>query len=211
MRGSAPTRFDGLPSSPEFVRGAPVRADVLPNWFVQRWVMRMLKKFWLVTFAAVAVLASASAVAEATYREQMKGLDEQVQEVKSDVLSIAAELSRLEERLLYPSGTHLAVFVALAPRDTLRLDAVQIQIDGQPVAHSIYSFKELEALQKGGVQRIYTGNVASGEHQIEVTIAGKLDTGKDYSRTERFAFSKGVEPKLLGVTLGSSELQLGDW
>ena len=173
--------------------------------------MRMLKKFWLVTFAAVAVLAAASAGAEASYREQMKGLDEQVQEVKSDVLSIAAELKRLEERLLYPSGTHLAVFVALAPRDTLRLDAVQIQIDGQPVAHSIYSFKELEALQKGGVQRIYTGNVASGEHQIEVTIAGKLDTGKDYSRTERFAFSKGVEPKLLGVTLGSSELQLGDW
>ena len=173
--------------------------------------MRMLKKFWLVTFAAVAVLAAASAGAEASYREQMKGLDEQVQEVKSDVLSIAAELSRLEERLLYPSGTHLAVFVALAPRDTLRLDAVQIQIDGQPVAHSIYSFKELEALQKGGVQRIYTGNVPSGEHQIEVTVAGKLDTGKEYSRTERFAFSKGVEPKLLGVTLGSSELQLGDW
>jgi hypothetical protein len=173
--------------------------------------MRMLKKFWLVTFAALAVLASSGAGAEASYREQMKGLDEQVQEVKSDVLSIAAELSRLEERLLYPSGTHLAVFVALTPRDTLRLDAVQIQIDGQPVAHSIYSFKELEALQKGGVQRIYTGNVASGEHQIEVTVAGKLDTGKDYSRTERFAFSKGVEPKLLGVTLGSSELQLGDW
>jgi hypothetical protein len=173
--------------------------------------MRMLKKFRLVTFAALAVLASSGAGADASYREQMKGLDEQVQEVKSDVLSIAAELSRLEERLLYPSGTHLAVFVALAPRDTLRLDAVQIQIDGQAVAHSIYSFKELEALQKGGVQRIYTGNVATGEHQIEVTIAGKLDTGKDYSRTERFAFSKGVEPKLLGVTLGSSELQLGDW
>lgn len=173
--------------------------------------LRTLRKFWTVTVAALGVLASAAAVAEASYREQMKGLDEQVQEVKSDVLSIAAELARLEERLLYPSGTHLAVFVALAPRDTLRLDAVQILIDGQAVAHSIYSFKELEALQKGGVQRIYTGNVPTGAHQIEVTIAGKLDTGKDYSRTERFAFDKGIEPKLLGVTLGSSELQLGDW
>jgi len=173
--------------------------------------MRMLKKFWLVMFAAVGVLASASAVAEPSYREQMKGLDEQVQEVKSDVLSIAAELARLEERLLYPSNTHLAVFIALVERDSLRLDAVQIQIDGQLVAHSIYSFKELEALQKGGVQRIYTGNVTTGQHQIEVTVAGKLDTGKEYSRTERFAFSKSVEPKLLGVTLGSSELQLGDW
>ena len=173
--------------------------------------MRTLKMFWIVTVAALGVFASAAAVGEASYREQMKGLDEQVQEVKSDVLSIAAELARLEERLLYPSNTHLAVFVALAERDSLRLDAVQIQIDGQPVAHSIYSFKELEALQKGGVQRIYTGNVATGEHQIEVTIVGKLDTGKDYNRTERFAFSKGVEPKLLGVTLGSSQLQLGDW
>jgi hypothetical protein len=173
--------------------------------------MRTLKMFWIATVAALGAFAGATAVAEASYREQMKGLDEQVQEVKSDVLSIAAELARLEERLLYPSNTHLAVFVALAERDSLRLDAVQIQIDGQPVAHSIYSFKELEALQKGGVQRIYTGNVATGEHQMEVTIVGKLDTGKDYNRTERFAFSKGVEPKLLGVTLGSSQLQLGDW
>jgi hypothetical protein len=88
---------------------------------------------------------------------------------------------------------------------------VRIQIDGQQVAHSIYSFKELEALQKGGVQRIYTGNVPTGTHQIEVSIAGKLDSGKDYSRTERFDFTKGIEPKLLGVTLGSSELRLGDW
>ena len=173
--------------------------------------MRILKSFVLSTLATLGVLAAAGVSAEASYREQMKGLDEQVQEVKSDVLSIAAELARLEERLLYPSNTHLAVFVALAERDTLRLDAVQIQIDGQLVAHSIYSFKELEALQKGGVQRIYTGNVTSGEHKIDVTIAGKLDTGKEYTRTERFAFTKGVEPKLIGVTLGASQLQLGDW
>lgn len=171
--------------------------------------MRMLKRLCIVMIAALGVFASASA--NTSYREQMKGLDEQVQEVKADVLGIAAELQRLEERLLYPSNTHLAVFIALAERDTLRLDAVQIQIDGQLVAHSIYSFKELEALQKGGVQRIYTGNVTSGEHKMEVTIAGKLDSGKEYSRTEQFAFTKGVEPKLLGVTLGSSQLQLGEW
>jgi hypothetical protein len=171
----------------------------------------MTRKFWIVVFALLSSLGSAVVRADDSYREQMKGLDEQVQEVKSDVLSIAAELKRLEERLLYPSNTHLAVFVELVERDTLRLDAVRIQIDGQPVAHSIYSFKELEALQKGGVQRIYTGNVSTGAHQIEVSIAGKLDSGKDFTRTERFDFTKGIEPKLLGVTLGSSELRLGDW
>jgi hypothetical protein len=171
----------------------------------------MLRKYWIVIVALLSAFGSASVNAEPSYREQMKGLDEQVQEVKSDVLGIAAELKRLEEKLIYPSDTHLAVFVALAERDTLRLDAVQIQIDGQLVAHAIYSFKELEALQKGGVQRVYTGNVPTGEHQIEVTIAGKLENGKPYTRTEQFAFNKGVEPKLLGVTLGSAELSVGDW
>ena len=137
----------------------------------------MIRKVLLFVLAALGAFGNFTAVADASYREQMKGLDEQVQEVKSDVLSIAAELKRLEERLLYPSNTHVAVFVELADRDTLRLDAVRIQIDGQLVAHSIYSFKELEALQKGGVQRIYTGNVATGAHQIEVAVAGKLDSG----------------------------------
>lgn len=171
----------------------------------------MMRKIWIAVFAMLSALGNVVARADDSYREQMKGLDEQVQEVKSDVLSIAAELQRLEERLLYPSNTHLAVFVELAERDTLRLDSVRIQIDGQAVAHAIYSFKELEALQRGGVQRIYTGNVSTGAHQIEVSIAGKLDSGKEYTRNERFDFTKGIEPKLLGVTLGSSELSLGAW
>ena len=154
--------------------------------------------------------------ATGTDREQMKGLDEQVQEVKSDVLGIAAELSRLEEKLLYPSNTQVAVFVALAAGNTLRLDAVKIQIDGQPVAHYIYSFKELDALRNGGVQRIYAGNLATGQHQLEVSVSGKLPDGADYDRTEQFAFEKGIEPKLVGVTLASPEtgtpaIALGNW
>src|SRR5215510_7028361 len=143
----------------------------------------------------------APAHAQDSYRQQMKGLDEQVQEVKSDVLSIAAELDQLQERLLYPSDTHLAVFVQLAKGETMRLDAVQIQIDGQLAAHYIYSFKELEALQKGGVQRIYTGNIGTGDHQLDVSLTGKLASGKDSSHAERFPFTKAIKPKLLGVTL----------
>jgi hypothetical protein len=145
----------------------------------------------------------------------MQGLDEQVQEIKSDVLSIAAELSRLEEKLLYPSNTQVAVFVSLAEGETLRLDSVQIRIDGAPVARHIYSFKELEALQKGGVQRLYTGNVSTGDHRLEVSVAGKLPSGKDLSATESFSFSKDVEPKLVGITLaggdsGAASIRLGD-
>ncbi|MBW2274086.1 MAG: hypothetical protein JRG96_12500 [Deltaproteobacteria bacterium] len=146
----------------------------------------------------------------------MQSLDEQVQEIKSDVLGIAAELSLLEERLLYPSNTQVAVFVALSEGEGSRLDSVQIQLDGEPVAHHIYSFKELEALQKGGVQRIYTGNVSTGEHRLEVSVAGKRSNGSDFGESESFSFSKDVEPKLIGITLdsgapGEAGIRLGGW
>ena len=149
-------------------------------------------------------------------QQQMRGLDEQVQEIKSDVLSISQELSRLEEKLLYPSGTQVAVFIALAEGDRMRLDAVQLKIDGQLVAHYIYSFKELEALRQGGVQRLYVGNVATGDHNLEVVVNGKLEGGTEFDRTETFAFRKEVKPKLVGLTLagpdsGHNPIALGEW
>jgi len=149
-------------------------------------------------------------------QRQMRGLDEQIQEIKSDALRMSAELSQLEEKLLYPSGTQVAIFVELAKGDTLRLDAVRLQIDGQLVAHYIYSAKELQALRKGGVQRIYVGNVTTGDHKLDVLVDGKLEGGADFSRSGQFAFRKDVKPKLVGLTLsgsrsGSAPITLGDW
>jgi len=168
---------------------------------------------WTVVLVLLSCISGSPSVAEDISKEQMQGLDERVQEIKSDVLRIAAELSRLEERLLYPSNTQVAVFVSLAEGETFRLDSVQIQIDGELVAHHIYSFKELEALQKGGVQRIYTGNLPTGAHQLDVSVAGKVPGGSDFSGTERFTFSKDAEPKLVGVTLAGqgSSISLGAW
>ena len=145
-----------------------------------------------------------------------QGLDEQVQEIKSDVLDIAAELSRLEEELLYPSGTQVAVFITLAKGDQMRLDAVRLQIDGKLVAHHIYSANELEALRKGGVQRIYVGNLATGQHQLEALIDGKHEDGADFSWTERLSIRKDVKPKQVELTLAgpgssASPITLGEW
>ena len=158
---------------------------------------------------------AASAVAQENSQQAMRSLDEQVQEIKTDVLTIASDLALLEERLLYPSNTHLAVFVELEPEQRFRLDAVRVEIDGEPVAHYIYTFKELEALQNGGVQRVYTGNVTTGTHTLTVSVNGKLPSGRDFSSSESFPFSKGVDPKLLGLSLaeagGGASIELGNW
>ena len=171
-------------------------------------------RFKSVLWMLLAVFALAPTAVLAQQDNASQGLDEQVQEIKSDVLSIAAELNQLEEKLLYPSGTQVAIFIALAKGDQMRLDAVRLQIDGQLVAHHIYSAKELEALRKGGVQRIYVGNVATGDHQLEVLVDGKLEGGADYSRTEHFTVRKEVKPKLVGLTLagsGNTPIALGEW
>ena len=165
---------------------------------------------------AIALGATAVAGAEDLSGADIRSLDGQVQEIKSDVLNIASELNNLEERLLYPSNTQVSVFVELADNEEFRLDAVQVTINGELATHHIYSFKELEALQKGGVQRIYTGNIPTGDHQIGVTVNGKLKNGNDFSESGSFTFSKGVKPKAVGVTLaqpgfGSEPIQVGDW
>jgi hypothetical protein len=148
------------------------------------------------------------AYAEEVSKEQIKGLDEQVQEIKTDVLSIAAQLSLLEEKLLYPSTTQTAVFVSLARGETFRLDSVEIQLDGKPVAHHLYSIKELEALQKGGVQRIYAGNVRSGEHDIQVLVLGKTGGGSDLQRSEHFKVTKEAGPKIVEISLSAQGIDL---
>src|SRR6202008_1622844 len=135
-------------------------------------------------------LGMAAAGAEEVDRQQMKGLDEQVQDIKTDVLGSAAELNLLEEKLLYPSGTQVAVFVALAQGDKVRLDAVQIQIDGELVAHYIYRFMDLEARRKGGVQLVYVGNLPPGTHTLGVSVFAKLKGEPAFSTTSHFFWGK---------------------
>lgn len=155
-------------------------------------------------------------VAQDMSGDDIRSLDGQVQEIKSDVLKIASELNTLEERLLFPSNTQVSLFVSIAENDDFRLDAVQLEINGELATHHIYSFKELDALRSGGVQKIYTGNLTTGDHQLNVTMIGQLKNGKAFNESRGFTFTKGVKPKVMGITLsgpglGSDGIELGNW
>lgn len=171
-----------------------------------------MNKISRVIFFVVSMLLLTCAVdAEEVSREQVKGLDEQVQEIKADVLGIAAQLNQLEEMLLYPSETQLAVFLSLAEGESFRLDSVEIQLGGVPVASHLYTFKELEGLEKGGVQRVYTGNVRTGVHELQVTIRGKTGSGEDLLRTANFPVRKEVGPRFVEVALASWDITVKSW
>ncbi len=135
-------------------------------------------------------------------REQIKGLDEQVQDIKKDVLAISAELQLLEEKLLYPSSSQVSLFVSTGNEKSYSPDAIQIKIDGKKVVHHIYSFKEVDALRRGGVQRIYTGNIRGGNHRLDINVIGRK-AGSKTQRKSAFTIKKGIGPKLVEIKLGS--------
>jgi len=167
---------------------------------------------WKAIALGVGILLGTSVAArgEEVSTEQLKGLDEQVQEIKSDVLAIAAELSLLEEKLLYPSQTEVAVFVSLADGETFRLDSVDLTLGEKEVAHHLYSYKELEALRMGGVQRLFTGNIRTGSHPLQVSFSGKSEGGDAFQWTDSYQVEKGVGPKIVEITLARQSITFKD-
>lgn len=137
---------------------------------------------------------------------QAKSLDQQLQEIKKEVLEISAGLAQLEEKLLYPASTQLAIFLSVDQANQSRLDAVTIKVDGKVAAHYIYAAKELQALQRGGVQRLHVGNIGSGEHALDVVITGKLANNSDYQQKASHKFTKEVGAKLIEIAVGEPNL-----
>jgi len=148
--------------------------------------------------------------AEQVSKEQIKGLDEQVQEIKKDVLAISAELNQLEEKLIYPSDTQLAFFISVEKGSDFQPDAIKIKLDGKDVAHYIYSYKEVEAMHRGGVQRVFVGNVRTGEHRLDVTTQGK-DGGSKTTDQANHILKKGVGPQIVEIKLSASGIKFSDW
>ena len=170
-----------------------------------------MRQILRVILSAVAVCVLGGAVyGQDLSREQVKGVDEQIQAIKSDVLSIAAELNQLEEKLLFPSQTQVSLFLSLSDGERFRLDSVDIQLDGAPVAHHLYSFKELEALQMGGVQRIFTGNAEPGEHALLVNFDGKSEDGDVLKHSASFRIQKGTGPGIYEISVAAQGITLND-
>ncbi|OGW29501.1 MAG: hypothetical protein A2X56_09925 [Nitrospirae bacterium GWC2_57_13] len=151
------------------------------------------------------VMLSFPVSAEEVSKGQIKSLDEQVQEIKAETLNLGVQMRLLEEKLLYPSSTQVAVYVSLDNVEKFRLDSIEIQLDGKMVAQHLYTLRELEALQKGGMQRIYVGNISSGEHGLQVLMTGRAKGSSGVRRTEKFKFRKDEGPKILEVRLVDSD------
>ena len=135
-------------------------------------------------------------------------VDEQVQSLKSDVLDLNRDLFVLEQELLYPANTQVAVFVAMDAGTFFALDSVQLKIDGKEVANYLYTPREVNALVQGGVQRLYVGNLKVGKHELVAFLTGKGPHARDYTRGATLQFQKDIGAKYLELTITDDQSKL---
>ena len=128
-------------------------------------------------------------------------LDQQIQDLKQEVIQLNRELFALEEELLFPANTQVAIFLSVDVGGTFALDSVQLKVDNKVVTNYLYTEREAQALVRGGVQRLYMGNLKSGQHEIVALFVGKGPEGRDYRRGATLNLDKGVGPKYLELKI----------
>lgn len=133
--------------------------------------------------------------------EKDTGVREEVQTLKQQVLELNRDLFLLEEELLFPSNTQISVFVSMDVGEFFQLDSVEIKIDGKQVADYLYTRRELDALIRGGVQRLHIGNLRTGDHELVAFFTGKGPHGRDYKRGATTVIKKGLGPKYVELKI----------
>jgi len=151
--------------------------------------------------APAVALAPASAASAAPLAATLDG---RVQDVKSDVIKLNRDLLVLEEELLFPANTQVALFVSMDVGKMFELDSVQIKLDDKVVAAYLYTPLEVQALHRGGVQRVWLGNLRTGEHELVAYFTGKGPHDRDYKRGATVKFEKGTEAKYIELRIKDS-------
>jgi hypothetical protein len=146
-----------------------------------------------------------------------RGLDQDIQGLKKDVVDLNRDLFVLEEELLFPANTQVAVFISMDVGEFFALDTVTLKIDQKEVANYLYTPREVEALAKGGVHRLYLGNLRAGQHELVAFFSGQGPHERDYRRGATLKFQKGIGAKYLELKINDRqrrqqpEFEIKDW
>jgi len=135
-------------------------------------------------------------------------LDNRIQDAKADVIRLNRDLLVLEEELLFPANTQVALFVSMDVGWLFDLESVQIKLDDKMVANYLYTPLEVKALHRGGVQRVFVGNLKAGEHAIDAFFTGRGPHERDYKRATTLKFDKSTEPKYIELRIKDSTSKL---
>jgi len=173
-------------------------------------VLRHLSLLAATTLALFIALGTPSMAADAQGggTAKFQSLDNQVQGLKQEALDLNRDLFVLEEELLFPASTQVAVFLSMDVGKFFQLDSVQLKLDDKIVTNYLYTESENAALLRGGVQRLYMGNLRTGKHELVAVFTGKGTHERDYKRGATLIFEKQTEPKLIELKIRDLQQKL---
>ncbi|GEM_PF-410081 len=149
--------------------------------------------------------------------EPIESLDPKIQALKEEILELNAQLFRLQEDLLFPEDSSVIVFLQVQGGHYFTLDAVKLHLNDTLVASHLYTDREVAALNKGGIQRLYQGNLKSGEHELVAIFSGVGPQQKDYKRAETIKITKEKGASFIklivrdNVTIKQAEFSYETW
>jgi hypothetical protein len=135
-------------------------------------------------------------------------LDARVQAAKADVIQLNRDLLVLEEELLFPANTQLAVFLSMDVGKLFQLESVQVRLDDQPIAHHLYTPREVQALHRGGVQRLHLGHLKTGKHVLTAFFTGQGPNERDYRRATTLEFDKPAGARYIELQIRDLQAKL---
>ncbi len=138
-------------------------------------------------------------------QEESSLLNEEITDLKKQVISLNKTLFILEEDLLFPSNTQLSIFISMKDTALFSLDAIKILINNKVVSSHLYTDKEIDVLKRGGVQKIYIGNIVSGEHEIVALYTGKGPHQRDFKRGSVITIDKSEDPLFVEFKIQDNE------
>lgn len=156
-------------------------------------------------FCAVAGWAQAQPEAESPAAEDVASpLSGEIEDLKKAALELNRDLLILEEELLFPANTQIVVFLSVDVGTFFRLDAVKVTIDDELVASHLYTPRQNDALSRGGIQRLYIGNLKTGDHEITAFFTGIGPEKREYKRGATLTITKDDDPKMLELRVVDS-------
>ena len=129
----------------------------------------------------------------------------QIESLKKQLIKLNRDLFILEEELLFPASTQISVLLAIDADKTFSLDSVKLKIDDQVVTQYLYTKRQVHALQRGGIQRLYMGNLRAGEHEITAIFIGYGPNKREYKRAATLTFSKETGQKTIELKIFASQ------
>jgi hypothetical protein len=135
-------------------------------------------------------------------------ISEDIEALKQQLLTLNRDLLILEEELLYPANSQLALYLSMDVGTFFQLDSVEVKLDDKLIVSELYSDHQVSALFRGGVQRLHLGNLRTGTHTLTAFFVGIGPQGREYKRAAELTFDKETSGKVFELQIVDSAAKL---